>query len=250
MPRLALIPSLSLLALMGLAPIGAEEQPAEAPAETTTEEAAPQANQRPYLGIMPSRNNSDGSGIPVARVFPNSTASSLGLQNGDRILAINGSAVNSTQELSTLLQTLPVGEHITLQWQRGEEIMEEEGELKALPSRFNQARELRERQQAIRQLQQERENLQGPQELAASMAQLATILQELPGQLDETAKKFKEVYPDGTFTVELNIDIRTNADDPNPLNIELGNDGEGDGDDQAEVDQEDEVNPNEDDQEP
>ena len=231
MRRLALITSLSLIIALGAnASFGEEQtaeqsgqQPTQAPAEN---EAKPdpknQPKQRPYLGIMPSRNTDEGSGIPIARVFPNSTAASLGMQNGDRILAINDHMVNTTQEVSTVLQGLPVGDKITIQWQRDEEIMEQEGELKALPSHFRQARELRERQRAIRELQQQRQELDGPQELAASMAQLATILKELPGQLDETAKKFNEVYPEGTFTIELNIDIRTNAEDPNAIELDLG----------------------------
>ena len=51
------------------------------------------------------------------------------------------------------------------------------------------------------------------------MQLLAITLQELPAQLDDTAKKFKEVYPDGVFSVRMEIDIRTNAKDDNPMDL-------------------------------
>ena len=50
-------------------------------------------------------------------------------------------------------------------------------------------------------------------ELAAQLAALNATLSKLPEQLRNTSKEFKELYPDGVFCVQLDIDIRSNVND-------------------------------------
>ena len=56
-------------------------------------------------------------------------------------------------------------------------------------------------------------------ELAAQLIALNETLSQLPGQLDATAKEFRELYPDGVFRVHLDIDIRSNAKDEHSINL-------------------------------
>ena len=68
------------------------------------------------------------------------------------------------------------------------------------------------------------------QDLAAAMANLSTTLDVLPGRLETAAKHFKTVYPDGEFTVNIEITISSNAKED--VIIDLSPSGAGKADDQ------------------
>lgn len=213
--------SLSLAAVL---PGATAEGDAEAQPNRSQEQ-----HQRPYLGITPDRSaaNMDG-GVTIARVFPNSTASALGLASGDRITAINGQTISSQDDLVRLLGTIGVGNDIALTWQRDGSEMQADGTLSSLPVRRMQTRELQSLRQDIRELQAEREQLTDSDDenendddaaINQSLSQLAAVLNQLPERLEQTAASFKERYPDGTFSVTLQIDIRTHAEDPDAIDM-------------------------------
>ena len=83
----------------------------------------------PYLGLEweaeqknLSGNGSDdpGVGVIVKRVVPNSPASRAGVQAGDKLRRVDGSAVNAESTLSRLIESRKPGAVVTLAVRRGE----------------------------------------------------------------------------------------------------------------------------------
>lgn len=221
--------SATLMLLFGLGlgagvPLSAAEGPTKE-ARSNDDQAA--AEQRPYIGIRPVIDDA-GPGVAIAQVYPSSSAEKLGLEAGDRLTSFNGTTITNIQHLSRLIAEQTVGATFQAEWLRNEETLSGQADMGSLPNSRLQARQIGEIRGNMRRLQQERDALAAeaengdtsPQDLAASMAELAEILNELPGRLETTAQNFKALYPNGTFTIHIDIDIRTNAEDSDA--IELG----------------------------
>ncbi|TVR12340.1 MAG: PDZ domain-containing protein [Planctomycetota bacterium] len=179
--------------------------------------------QRPYLGIQFDRTH-DGDGVRVGRVFPNSTASRMGIERNDVITAINDTTIDSASQLQDIINNSSVGEDISVTWQRDGEEQQGQAALASLPRQRLEARQLAELRENVRSLQSQRAALQGAGDddaisVAEAMHGLATTLNELPERIEQAAQQFKELYPDGSFTVHIEIDIRTNAKEENPFDI-------------------------------
>lgn len=178
--------------------------------------------QRPYLGIQFDRTY-DGDGVRVGRVFPNSTASAMGLERNDVITAVAGTAIGNATQLQEMMNAKEVGSEINVTWLRDDQEHQGKAALASLPRQRLEARQLAELRDNVRNLQAQRSALQGPEDdeisVAEAMHSLATTLNELPERIEQAAKQFKELYPDGSFTVHIEIDIRTNAKEANPLDI-------------------------------
>ncbi len=74
-----------------------------------------------FLGIMnkaPEEGEANPKGVTIAKVFPNSTAEAMNLQEGDVIMAVNGNSVNSIFELKELLEKTEAGSEITIDYIR------------------------------------------------------------------------------------------------------------------------------------
>ena len=195
---LSILPALAFVALspFSLGQLHAEEEakPAEAAkSEEKAKEEGQAQNERPTLALCPAAARARAAAFASAAFLAIVPPRIWALSATTGILAINGTGVNNTRELSDALASVKVGEDVTVQWQRNDEVMEDTKAIKAMPARFAQTQELRERSQAIRELQAERTELMGTQALAKSLQDLTSVLQALPGQLDDTAKKFKEI---------------------------------------------------------
>jgi S1-C subfamily serine protease len=64
-------------------------------------------------------------GVVVVEVYPLSPAESAGLKRGDIIVAIDGKAITSMEELRTAVRTHRFGEQVRLRLMRGDGSTEE-----------------------------------------------------------------------------------------------------------------------------
>lgn len=76
------------------------------------------SNGKPFLGINSRSDNSEEElGVKV-NVVNNSTAESIGLENGDKILSINGHKMVDWDDITTVLGAMQVGETIKVEYER------------------------------------------------------------------------------------------------------------------------------------
>ncbi len=84
---------------------------------TLVEKLAPY--QHPFLGILPLR--SAGPGVQVRFVYPESPAAKAGVQQGDKIVAVNQAPVVGRLEMIDQIALLEPGKKVTLGIERGAE---------------------------------------------------------------------------------------------------------------------------------
>ena len=210
--------ALLLLAL----PLGAAEPtPADQTGDATTAGGGEDAAPQPYLGIVvraTTEADFDGqAGLVVDRTFPRTTAVELGLQRGDLITRFNEQPVASREDLKKLLDGLKVGDKVTVSFLRDGARQAAVAQLQPRPTRQSVSQELDKARDTVSELQEERARQLADLEqarreektLAESMQELSAVLSALPEQLDQTARQFKAVYPDGEFTVDIRVTIRS-----------------------------------------
>lgn len=99
----------------------------------------------PWLGIMGSTLEPDVAerfdlptkkGVVIKRVVAGTPADKAGLMSGDIIVALDGEAVESMDELVLLIRRHKVGDKVTLEVYRGKEKIRAELVLEEKPSRF------------------------------------------------------------------------------------------------------------------
>lgn len=187
-------------------------------------EAAPAASAKGFLGIAfdQAASTFDGGTPVVLRVEPGSPAAVMGLAAGDRIAAIDGSALADTDALARALSTRPPGTRIalTVRRPRGEDAAEEKLEFAGVlqePPRARaaslgaQVAELQERIAALQERQRE-----------PTLPEMLVRLQEIERDLPKAAAAFKKVYPDGEFRIVISAEISTNRTAAEPLAIDVG----------------------------
>jgi aminopeptidase YwaD len=96
--------------------------PAELTPTTTPEESPKEASSHgrgAYLGIVPDFTY-EGAGVRIKGASPKSPAEAAGLQEGDVLLAIDGTALADLRHLMTVLSGKSPGDRITIEVLRGE----------------------------------------------------------------------------------------------------------------------------------
>jgi len=233
-----------------------EEEPADAGAAVSTDsqDAPEAAEERPFLGLVVTEVEDaafDGiQGLQVRRVIPDQTAAEMGLEEGDILQTFNGAELRTRADLSKALAQAEVGAEVTASWMRGEEAHSGQANLGSRPQRrdlrqrLQGARERLERLQAARanQLEDQAQVEQEQVALGSAMAQLATVLEALPEQMQQAADEFKAVYPDGEFEISVTISIKSNAEE-DAQTIDLSPTAAGAPEDEADDAQGDEATP-------
>ncbi|GIV33422.1 MAG: hypothetical protein KatS3mg031_0957 [Chitinophagales bacterium] len=72
----------------------------------------------PFLGVAPADTDDSLEGVRVGKVFEESTAEELGLQQGDVIVKVNEQPVKHFKELKAIIAAAKPGETITVEWIR------------------------------------------------------------------------------------------------------------------------------------
>lgn len=73
--------------------------------------------QTPFLGVqIASEAAATGQGVPIAGVVAASAAEQAGLGAGDTLVAVDGTAVTSAEQLTSLIQSHEVGDQLRVEW--------------------------------------------------------------------------------------------------------------------------------------
>lgn len=183
-----------------------------APEPTVEPGATPEAQaEQPHLGVRPVLDE-QGGGLRVDSVVSGSTAGAMGVQSGDVLTTLNGTALHAIDDLRTVLAATKVGDPVRLTLTRAGQAMQLSGTMQAAPSGTAKVDALQEEIQTAQNALLT--NSQAQLQLAAALQRLSQTLEQLPRQLDVVAKEFKQIYPEGEFTVKVLIDIRTSKEDP------------------------------------
>lgn len=193
--------------------VWAGDAPAPAPDPTPAANPliAPPPNETaiiPKLGIEISPPGFDvKKGFPIRRVEPGSTAAALLMVPGDVIISINNQTPASMEELRALMSGLEPGADVRISIRRGINEIFVSGKIRVSPTpaindqgeAARLAREIADKRFRLHQ------QATSEADLGQAMLALNKTLQELPARLNEAAKGFKEIYPDGEFVIAVEI---------------------------------------------
>lgn len=211
-PSICLI-SLTLLASTSL--LGAAETtPVEPPKPATA--AAPV----PFVGVRFDANSialDQEPGMPIQEVVVGSTAQQLGLEAGDRLLTINGKAIEKPEEISALLAGAKVGDPITIESLHGGKHTVAKGTLSERPKPAALAKEVERLNQKLAEVKE----LADAQKREPSLAEILQQLKDIETGLPRAVAAFKKQYPNGDFDIRIQVVITSDRTAANP--IELSN---------------------------
>lgn len=169
------------------------------------------ADAPPRLGVVVETGAFDPSqGVPVKSVVAGSTAAALGVQVGDLIATLNGTATRTDQDIATALSALTAGQAITLEVRRGGDLRTLTGSLLTAPTSANLLQELGEVRGQVNQLKAE----VGARTREPTLAELLRELQILQEQFPRAAAEFKKLYPKGEFSIVIRITSDATAEEP------------------------------------
>ncbi|MFA7235515.1 MAG: trypsin-like peptidase domain-containing protein [Phycisphaeraceae bacterium] len=77
--------------------------------------------KRGLMGVVPSPRISEDGGVKLQQVVPDSPAATAGMATDDRIMTVEGKAVNSPNDLMRVLSRYMAGDKVKLTMRRGEE---------------------------------------------------------------------------------------------------------------------------------
>jgi putative serine protease PepD len=88
------------------------------PREPDEEGRRPQPARGVFLGVVTQEASGDQAGAEIVTVAPESPAAGAGLQEGDVITAVDGSAVTGPAELAELIRSHEPGDQVTIAFTR------------------------------------------------------------------------------------------------------------------------------------
>lgn len=91
----------------------------------------PDKCEDPFLGITAAGKRDDAPDGVTVNIIDNSTTRSIGMQDGDHIVAINGNRMLDWQDISTAINALKVGDKITVGFIRNGKRQEKSGLIKS-----------------------------------------------------------------------------------------------------------------------
>ena len=175
------------------------------------------AEERPWLGITLETTGDFDARVVIRSVKDHSTASEIGLRVGDTLTDIGKDKVTwpikGIDDIKDALSKISVGDEIRVGIERDAQAQTLKGIVKARPSAGgikNQEKEMNDKIKQIMDLK-EKSNVNGA--LALSLHQLGKTLDQLPEKIEEAAREFKEVYPEGEFVIKVEISIRSSKED-------------------------------------
>jgi len=173
--------------------------------------------QPPYLGVgVEEIAEFDAArGLNVTSIAPGATFDRLGIKEGDRLVSVNGTSITSTDSFRAVAMTLTNGMPMAVVIIRNGANLTVSGTLTATP----RPRDLAEESDRLRQEASELHALADQVSTKRSLEEALRLIKQVEEALPKAAEDFKRVYPNGTFRISINIDIRSDqgAKDPEKL---------------------------------
>jgi hypothetical protein len=212
--RLILPTCLLLLGAAGLAPLSSA---AEAPAPIAA------IAQKPMLGIEADAGAVAGSfdpGVKVASVLADSTAAHMGMLSGDVIQSVNQQPIVSMDDLQKTLAPLKLGDAIAVDVLRQGKKQQLSGVMMPKPP---PPMSIGEKMRALeKELAELRKRAEHPPDLAESLENLVKELNKLQKELPAATEAFKKLYPNGDFSIKIEINVTSDKSAANPVHFGNG----------------------------
>ncbi len=214
---------LLLVALTTSAVLGAAEtDPVKTPPAPPAPAPAPPGVPAlvPFLGVRFDENSialDQEPGMPINEVVVGSTAQTLGLEAGDRLLTVNGKPVEKPDQLKAVLGGAKVGDPITVEFLHAGKRVTANGTLSERPKPAALAKEV----DRLNQKLSEVKDLAAAQKREPSLAEILQQLKDIETGLPRAVAAFKKQYPNGDFDIRIQVVITSDRTAANP--IELNN---------------------------
>ena len=206
-PVLLLAASLAGGAAVSAADSGAATPPAVQPTA-----------ERPLLGVnIDTTAGKFDTGVAVSSVVAGSSAAVIGILPNDLIVGINGTPITSMEDLKKVMDGLQVGSNVAIDVQRAGQKTQLTGQLLARPQPPESPHAAILRLEAeIAELKRRQSH---PPDLAETLDHVVQELNDLKHDLPHAAEDFKKQYPNGVFTVSIDVNISSDTTAKNPLTI-------------------------------
>ena len=172
------------------------------------------AEDRPWLGITLETSGGFDARVVIRSVKELSTASEMGLKKGDILSDISKGeqtwTIKGIDDLKSALNKMKVGDEIRVGIERETNALTLKGIVKARPSAGGIKGNQKMLSEKVQELAKLKSGSNTNAALALSMHQLGKTLDQLPEKIEEAAREFKEVYPDGEFVIKVEISISSN----------------------------------------
>ncbi len=197
---------------------GATKAATAATGSATSAAATPAvpATPKPFFGVRIDPNSvalAEGNGLPIAEVVLGSTAQQLGLEAGDRLLAINGQPVKSDEDLKRVLGGSKIGDPITVEFSRAGASQTASGTMLERPRPANWGQEVEKMRSKLENVQR----IADQKKKEPSLVELLEMLQTIERDLPKAVAAFKEQYPNGEFDIDIKIKVVSDKTSGAPL---------------------------------
>lgn len=177
---------------------------------------------RGFLGIIHDAANPPATGgVTVKVVMPQTSAAKAGVLVGDVITQINDQVIHSIEDMENARNGIPNGSPFTLKVKRKKEELTLNGTMMGIPigDTINAIRKEEALQGALATRIKNLQNRQEDISLAQSMQNLALALNQFPEKVKQASEEFKRVYPNGHFSIRIEIDIDTDTTIKQKVNV-------------------------------
>lgn len=217
--------ALSLSIFLATAALAADAKPVEVkpaetkPAEVKVAEAKPvdkAAAPKPFLGVRFDESAvslDQEPGMPISEVVPGSTAQSMGLEAGDRLLTLNAKATERTDDISVILGGAKVGDAVKFEYLRAGTKTLAQGVLAERPKPATLAKDVDRLNQKLAEVRELAES----QKREPTLAEILQQLKDIEAGLPRAVAAFKKQFPDGEFDIRLQVVITSDKNAKNPI---------------------------------
>jgi len=194
-------------------------------ADGGTAQTPAQAGERPLLGVnIDTSAGKFDAGVLVSSVVAGSSAAVIGILPNDLIVGINGTPITSMDDLKKVMDGLQVGSNVAIDVQRAGQKTQLTGQLLARPQPPESPHAAIVRLEAeIAELKRRQNH---PPDLAETLDHVVQELNDLKRDLPRAAEDFKKQYPNGVFTVAIDVSISSDTTAKNPVTIGQGPKGD------------------------
>ncbi len=178
---------------------------------------------KPFLGVRFDDENTvildQEPGIPISDVVAGSTAQSLGIEKGDRLLTLNDKPTERTADIATILAGAKVGDPVKLEYVHNGTKTMAQGALAERPKPATLAKDVDRLNQKLAEVK----DLADSQKREPTLAEILQQLKDIEAGLPRAVAAFKKQFPDGEFDIRLQVVITSDKNAKNP--VEFSNQG-------------------------